>query len=58
MGVDHSPFDVIQVSVVLQSSLQKTGFLTQLRHMSAVVVSEHLVAQNGIGHLMMTTHVL
>lgn len=51
VGVDHGPFDVIQVSIVLQSSLQKTRLLTQLSHMGPVIVSEHLVPQDGICHL-------
>lgn len=49
--VHHSALDVVQVSVVLQRPLQQTSFLTQLCHMSPIVVGEHLVAQDGIRNL-------
>lgn len=49
--VHHSPLDVIQVGVVLQRPLQEPGLLTQLGHVSPVIVGEHLVAQDGISNL-------
>lgn len=51
VGVHHSTFDVIQVSVVFQGSLQQPSFLTQLGHVGSIVVGEHLVSQNSISHL-------
>jgi hypothetical protein len=51
VGGNDSPLDVIQVSVVLQGSLEETGLLTQLSDVCTIVVGEHLVAQDGIGHL-------
>lgn len=49
--VHHSPFDVVQVGVMLQSPLQQASLLTQLGNVGTVVVGEHLVAQDGISHL-------
>ena len=51
VGVYNSSFDVIQVSVVLKSSLEETSLLAQLGNMSLVIVSEHLVTKDGISHL-------
>lgn len=51
MSGDHGPLDVIQVRVVLQGALQKTGLLAKLGNMGAVVVSEHLIAKDSISHL-------
>lgn len=49
--VHHCALDVVQVSVVLQRPLQQTSLLTQLCHMSPIVVGEHLVAQDGVCNL-------
>lgn len=49
--VHHSALYVIQVRVVLQRPLQETSLLTQLCHMSAIIVGEHLIAQDGICNL-------
>lgn len=49
--VHHSSFDVIQVGIMLQCSLQQTCLLTQLCHMSTIIVGEHLITQNGICNL-------
>lgn len=51
VGVHYSTFDVIQVSVVFQGSLQQSSFLTQLGHVGPVVVGKHLVSQNSVSHL-------
>lgn len=53
MRVHHSSFDVVHVSVVFESSLQKPRLLAQLCYMSAVVVREHLVPQDCICNLEM-----
>ena len=49
--VHHGPLDVVQVGVVLQRPLQEARLLAQLGHVGAVVVGEHLVAQDGVGDL-------
>lgn len=49
--VHHSTLNVIQVSIMLQCPLQETSLLTQLCHMSTVIVGEHLIAQDGICNL-------
>lgn len=51
VSVHHCTFDVVQVGVMLQGSLQQSGLLTQLGNVCPVVMGEHLVSQNGIGHL-------
>lgn len=56
MRVYHGSFDIVQVGVVFQSSLQQTGLLTQLSHMSAVIVCEHLVPQDRICYLRKFIH--
>lgn len=48
MCVHHCSFDVVQVRVVFQSSLQQTGLLAQLGHMGPVIMGEHLVPKDGI----------
>lgn len=47
----HSTLDVIQVSVVLECSLQESSFLTQLGNVGTIIVGEHLVAQDCISNL-------
>ena len=49
--VHHGALDVVQVSVVLQSPLQESSFLTQLGNVGTVVVGEHLVAEDSISNL-------
>ena len=49
--VHHGPLDVVQVGVVLQRPLQEAGLLAQLGDVGAVVVGEHLVAQDGVSDL-------
>ena len=51
MGVDHSTLDIINVSVVFESSLQKSCLLTELGNVGLVIVSKHLVAHDSIGYL-------
>jgi len=48
VSVDHSTFDVIQVGVVLQSSLKKTCLLAETCNVRSVVVGEHLVAHDCV----------
>lgn len=43
--------DVVEVGVVLERALQQAGLLAQLRHVRAVVVREHGVAQDRVRHL-------
>lgn len=52
MRVHHGSFDVIQIGVVFESSLQQTRLLTQLSYVRTVIVGEHLVPQDGICYLM------
>lgn len=49
--VNYSTLYVIEVSIVLQSPLQQSGFLTQLGNVGTVVVGKHLVAQDSICNL-------
>uniref|UniRef100_A0A1I8JFC5 NAD-specific glutamate dehydrogenase n=1 Tax=Macrostomum lignano TaxID=282301 RepID=A0A1I8JFC5_9PLAT len=51
VGVHHGPLDVVQVRVVLQRPLQQASLLAQAGNVSLVVVREHLVAKDGVGHL-------
>lgn len=51
MCVHHGSFDIVQVSEVLQSSLQQTRLLTQLSNVGTVIVGEHLVPQDCICYL-------
>ena len=51
MRMNDGPLDVIKVRVVFQGSLQKAGFFAQLSNVSTVVMGEHLVAHDGVGHL-------
>lgn len=51
MGVHNCPFDVVQISVVLQGTLQQTSLLTQLSNRCSVVVVEHLVTQDCVRNL-------
>lgn len=56
MRVHHRTFDVVQICVVLKSSLQQTCLLAQLGHMSPVIMGEHLVPKNGICDLKKNIH--
>lgn len=49
--VHHGTLDIVQICVVFQRPLQETSLLTQLCHMGAIVVGEHLVAQDGVCNL-------
>ena len=49
--VHDSALDVKRVLVVLNGALQKASLLAELGDVLAIVVREHLVAQDGIGHL-------
>lgn len=58
MGVHHGSFDIVQVGVVFESSLQQSCLLTQLSDMGPVIVCEHLVPQDRICYLkMVITHI-
>ena len=54
MRMDDSAFDVIRVRIVFKSTLQKTSFFAELRHMLLIVISEHLIAKDCIRHLHQT----
>lgn len=47
----HSPLDVVQVGVMFERPLQQAGLLAKLRDVRAVVVREHRVAEDSVGHL-------
>lgn len=49
--VHHCTLNIIEVSVMLQRPLQETGLLTQLCHMSTIIVGEHLITQDGVCNL-------
>ncbi len=51
VGVDDNALNVTDVLVVFESSLQQASLLTQIGDSWTVVVSEHIVAQNGVGDL-------
>lgn len=51
MCVHHGSFDIIQVGVVFESSLQQTCLLAQLSDVGTVIVCEHLVPQDRICYL-------
>lgn len=50
LRVDYSSLDVINVRKVLKSPLHKPSFFTELSNCVAIVVGEHIVAENGISH--------
>ena len=49
--VHDGALDVVEVGVVLERALQQSCLLAQLGDVRAVVVREHLVAQDCIRHL-------
>ena len=51
VGVDRGVLDVVEVGVVLERALQQPGLLAQGGDVRPVVVREHLVAHDGVGHL-------
>lgn len=51
MSVDHSPLDVIEVGVVLQSTLQEACLFTELGDVCPIIMSKHLISKNGICNL-------
>ncbi len=51
VGVNNDTLDVGVVLVVLKSALQETGLLAKVGNARTIVVSEHLVAEDGIGDL-------
>lgn len=51
VSVNNRTLDVVQVCEVLECSLQQTSLLTQLSYVSPVIVSKHLVSQDGICNL-------
>lgn len=58
MCVHHGSFDIVQVGVVFECSLQQPCLLTQLSDVGPVIVCEHLVPQDRICYLkMFITHI-
>ena len=51
MSVYDGAFDVEDVGVVFQSSLEKLSLLTQLGNVGSVIVSEQLVPKNSVCYL-------
>lgn len=51
MSMDNCSFDVVDVSVMFQSSLQEASLFTQLSNMSTIIVGDHLISQDGICNL-------
>lgn len=51
MSVDHSPLDVVEVSVVLQCTLQEACLFTELGNVGPIIMSKHLISKNGICNL-------
>ncbi|KAH3667460.1 hypothetical protein OGAPHI_003109 [Ogataea philodendri] len=51
IGVNNDSLDVLDVFVVLQSSLVETSFLTKSSNGWSIIVREHGVSKNGIGNL-------
>jgi hypothetical protein len=49
--MDDGPLDVVEVGVVLQGALQQARLLAQRGNVRTIVVREHLIAHDGIGHL-------
>lgn len=51
VSVDHSPLDVVEVSVVLQCTLQEACLFTELGNVCPIIMSKHLISKNGICNL-------
>ena len=51
MGMNNSPLDIVQISIMLQGTLQQTSLLAEAGNMGAVVVGEHAVAHDGVSDL-------
>ena len=51
VGVHNNSLDILQVIIVLQSSLEQAGLLAQFTNAWLVIVAEHLVTQNSISNL-------
>ena len=49
--MDHGALDIVEVGVVLQRALQQAGLLAEGGNVRTVVVREHLVAHDRVGHL-------
>lgn len=56
IGMDNSALDIVEVGVVLESSLKKSSLLTKLGNVWSIVVRENLVAKNSISDLLRATH--
>jgi len=50
-SVDHGSLDVVKISEMLESPLEKSSLLAELSDRCTVVMSEHLVRQNSISDL-------
>ena len=51
MSVHNSPLDIVEVCVVLECALEQAGLLEEGGDVGPVVVAEHLVVHDGVGHL-------
>lgn len=51
VSVDHSPLDVIEVSVMLQRTLQEACLFTELGNVGPIIMSKHLISKDGICNL-------
>lgn len=51
MSVNNSTFNIIEIGVVFQSSLEQACLFTQLGNMSTIIVCKHLVSKDGICNL-------
>jgi hypothetical protein len=51
VGVDNDTLNVVNVLVVLESTLDEAGLLGEVGNTRTVVVREHLVAEDGVGDL-------
>ena len=49
--MDDSSLDVVKIGVVLKGTLEETCLLAEAGNVRAIVMSEHLVAHDGVGHL-------
>lgn len=51
LSMDDGSLDVVQISEVLESTLQQPGFLAELTDGRLIVVVEHAISEDGVGHL-------
>lgn len=51
VSMNNCTFNIIEICVVFQSSLEQACLFTQLGNMSTIIVCKHLVSKNGICNL-------